>query len=245
MASASKRAGKRSGARPACSAVIAAAGSSERMGGEDKLFLEIGGAPVLAYSLSAFQNAACIDEIIIVAREDKFEEVGRICERFGIDKAAKVMTGGSTRLESVMNGVFAVSKKTDLIAIHDGARPFIARGIIERTVEEAALFYAAAPGVPVTSTLKTVKDGIIRDTIAREGLIEIQTPQVFDADLIKAALTNAVKKAVCVTDDCMAAELIGTPVHVTEGSALNIKITTSEDFRLACSIADKGGALYE
>ena len=245
MALFSKKSGKSSRDKVYCTAVITAAGTSQRMDGEDKLFIEICGAPVLAHSLLAFQNCPCINEIIIAAREDKIGVVGSICEQYGIDKAVKIMLGGPTRLESVLNCVLAVSKRTQLIAIHDGARPCVSADIIENTVHAAIDFHAAAPGVPVSSTLKRVKNGIIIETVGREDLAEIQTPQVFAADLIKGALTNALHRAGDITDDCLAAELIGVPVHVTEGSRKNIKLTTAEDIMIAESILteNRGGLL--
>ena len=247
MAFASKRSGRKSKKRPRCSAVIVAAGMSQRMDGEDKLFLEILGAPVLAYSLTAFQNCTCIDEIVIVAREESLGRVSELCRNYGVSKAANVITGGTTRLESVMNGLLAVSKKTELAAIHDGARPCVTDAVIARTVGEAMEFYAAAPGIPVRSTLKRVGGRVIVETVDRDDLYEIQTPQVFDADLIKAALASAIKKGVEATDDCMAVEMLGVPVHITEGSPYNIKITTKEDIAIAeamLNIIGKGnGAL--
>jgi 2-C-methyl-D-erythritol 4-phosphate cytidylyltransferase len=221
---------------PFCSAVIAAAGASRRIDAGDKMFLQIQGAPVLAHTLSAFENCSCISEIIVVAREGMFELVSEICLQHGISKVTKIMFGGKTRLESVSNGVYAVSKKAKLVAVHDGARPCVDGAIIDRTVAAAAKYHAAAAGIPASSTYKRVKGGVITETVDREDLFEIQTPQVFTADLIKAALTNAIDKSLNVTDDCMAAEIIGVPIHITEGSRNNIKLTTNEDIILAEAI---------
>ena len=226
----------RSGKIPSCSAVIAAAGSSRRMGGEDKLFISINGAPVLAHTLAAFQKCRYIDEIIIVTNEKNIERAGEICAQFDISKASKIIIGGDTRLVSVMNGVFAVSGKAKLIVIHDCARPCIEQAVIERTIETAAKYHAAAPATPISSTIKKAENNIIFQTIDREGLFEIQTPQVFAAALIKAALTKAFKKSIDVTDDCMAVELIGATVHITEGARSNIKLTANEDVMIARAI---------
>ena len=226
----------RSGKIPQCSAVIAAAGCSERMNGEDKLFIEINGAPVLAHALCAFQKCRYINEIIIVAREECIDRISDICKQFCISKAEKIIFGGSTRLLSVLNGVFAVSKKSGIIAIHDGARPCIDQIIIERAIESAAEHHAAAPAVPISSTIKNAERSFVKMTIDREGMFEIQTPQVFTADLIKAALTNAYKKSIQVTDDCQAVEILGAAVHLTEGSRCNIKLTSSEDVTIVEAI---------
>ena len=225
---------------PACSAVIAAAGSSGRMGGGDKLFAEICGAPVLAHTLMAFQNCSDIKEIVVVARSDRLEDVAAICGRYSISKATKIISGGATRLESVFNGVISASRKACLIAIHDGARPCIDDATIKAAVAKAAKHYAAAPGIPVAPTLKRVEKGVICGTVDRDGIYEIQTPQVFDASLIKSALAKAVRDSSEITDDCMAAELLGIRVHVTAGSPKNIKLTTAEDLPIAEAILGIG-----
>ena len=222
----------REGRAPPCSAVIAAAGSSDRMAGEDKLFLEVCGAPVLAHTLAVFQQCSFIDEIIVVARYDRLSEVGELCRKYGADKVSKVMAGGETRLDSVLNGVLAVSDKSQLIAIHDGARPCVTVDIVNCAIAAAFRYHAVAPAVQIASTVKRVSNGVVAETIDRENLFEIQTPQVFMADMIKAALTNAKNKSVAITDDCMAAELLGVPVYLTEGSRSNIKITTNDDLAL-------------
>ena len=219
-----------------CTAVIAAAGSSSRMGAEDKLFIDIHGIPVLAHTLMAFENCVYISEIIIVAREQSIQLIGDICSSYNIDKASQIVFGGETRLHSVLNGVLAVSDSAEIIAIHDGARPCISTEIIERTIESAKKYHAAAPAVPVSSTLKRVKSDYILETVDRDSLFEVQTPQVFDADLIKAALSNAKNKSIGVTDDCQAVEIIGATVRIIEGSRLNIKLTTPEDIAIAQAI---------
>jgi len=218
---------------PTCTAVIAAAGMSQRCEGEDKLFYNINGKPVLAYTIEAFQNCDLINDIIIVSREDMFERIAEICSKYHFKKVSKVMKGGQTRTESVMSGIYAASKKAYLVAIHDGARPCIDIEIIKKAIKKAASTQAAAPAIQITSTVKRVENTIIKETVDREELYEIQTPQVFRLEIIKAALTNAVKKSIEITDDCRAAEIIGVPVHIVEGSRRNIKITNNEDLRIA------------
>ncbi|MCL2819903.1 MAG: 2-C-methyl-D-erythritol 4-phosphate cytidylyltransferase [Oscillospiraceae bacterium] len=218
---------------PACTAVIAAAGISVRCEGEDKLFYTVNDKPVLAYTLEPFNACELVNEIIIVANKERIESIGQLCVQYGFDKVSKIMEGGSTRLESVMNGVYAVSGRSGLIAIHDGARPCIDIEIINETIKKAAVCHAAAPAAAIASTVKKVDGGVITETINREGLYEIQTPQVFRAEIIKGALSNAAKKSINVTDDCMAVEAIGVPVYITQGSRKNIKITDNRDFRIA------------
>jgi len=216
--------------------VIAAAGISHRCKGEDKLFYPAGGKPVLAYTIEAFQKCALVSEVIIIAREEHFENIGEICKGYGFDKVSKIIKGGKTRAESVINGVFAVSRNTKLIAIHDGARPCIDTLTIENVIKAAAKYHAAAPATQINSTIKRVDNCIISETVSREGLFEIQTPQVFRTEIIKAALTNVAGKSVTVTDDCMAAEMIGVRAYIVEGSRNNIKITENEDLQIAESI---------
>ena len=218
---------------PTCTAVIAAAGKSLRCEGEDKLFYEINEKPVLAYTIDAFQNCNLINDIIIAAGEEQFESIAEICRKYSFDKVSLTVKGGEKRFESVMNGIYAASGKARLIAIHDGARPCVDIGLIERTIHKAAVLNAAAPAVAITSTVKRAEEGTISETVCRDGLFEIQTPQVFRAEVIKAALTNAVKKSLEITDDCMAVELIGVPVHIVEGSRRNIKITDRDDIKIA------------
>ena len=224
---------------PVCTAVIVAAGTSQRCKGEDKLFYLINDKPVLAYTISAFQNSSLIREIIVVAREEQYNDIGELCLKYGFKKVTKIMKGGPERSESVINGVFAVSRKAQLIAIHDGARPCIEADTIEKTIMAAAKYHAAAPAVEVIPTIKRIESSIITETIDRESLVEIQTPQVFRTELIKAALTNAVKKSITITDDCMAVEVLGFNVHLVEGSRSNIKITETDDLFIAESILSR------
>ena len=139
---------------PTCTAVIAAAGLSQRCKGEDKLFYNINNKPILAYTLEPFQNSNLINDIIIVSCEDRYEYISEICLKYGFSKVSKVIRGGQTRLESVLNGVYAASSKAGLLAIHDGARPCTGIDLIEKTIHAAAIYNAAAPAVAVTSTIK-------------------------------------------------------------------------------------------
>ena len=218
---------------PDCTAVIAAAGTSKRMGNVDKLFFEINGKPVLAHTLAAFQNSELINEIIVVVREEMLERAGELCKKYDVGKVSKIVVGGERRIDSVTNGVYAASKKSSLIAIHDGARPCLTDEVIERAVKAAARHHAAAPGVAVSSTIKRVSNGIVLETVDRSDLFEIQTPQVFSAELIKAALKSVSRKSIDLTDDCAAVELLGAAVYITEGARSNIKITENEDIQLA------------
>lgn len=222
-----------------CSAVVVAAGASTRMG-SDKLMMEIGGQPVLLRTLQVLQQADCIDEIVIVTRPEKLVEIANLCHDHGIQKIAKILCGGETRTASVLAGLLEVRKDASYTAIHDGARPLVTEQVIAQAVEGAHKYRAAAPGIPVKDTIKTVSlTGMVGRTIERSLLRAVQTPQVFETDLIKGALTNAMQKGKEITDDCSAVELLGVPVYLTEGDEENIKITTPLDIQLAEAILER------
>ncbi len=214
-----------------CGAVIVAAGSATRMGGIDKTFADLAGEPVLLRSVRAFADCDCIKEIVVVVRADKLDEAAALCA--DIPKVIAVIAGGEDRPASVRNGLGALSKKARLAAIHDGARPLVTMEVIDRTVRAAHSYGAAAPGIPVKDTVKIVQGGVVTGTPDRSSLQAIQTPQVFDIDLLKGALKKAKKDKALITDDCSAVERIGMSVKVVEGDERNIKITTPLDLKLA------------
>ena len=230
---------KKETARKTCVAVLPAAGSSSRMkAAGNKLFLELSGIPVIALTLKALEASPFIDEIIIPTRPDMIDDVRSICNAYSITKVSAIIEGGETRTESVLNGVLHAKGKFDLIAIHDAARPFVSQEIIEKTVLAASRYSAAAPGVPVKDTIKEAKGGIIARTVPRETLFAIQTPQIFDSDLITSALLKAQADNIPITDDCSAAEAIGVRIMMTNGDYFNIKITTPEDLVFGEAIFD-------
>ena len=221
--------------RPRCSVVIVAAGSSTRMG-ENKMKLSLGGMPVLVRTLTVFQSCHDIDEIIVVVGQDDVEETAYLCQDYGIDKTAKVMIGGSTRAESALIGLLQISAKAELAAIHDGARPLVTEEVISGAIKAARVYRAATPAVPVRDTVKETDGETVVNTPDRARLMAVQTPQVFEPDLIKAALTDAIRKGIPITDDCSAVEALGMKVRLTEGSEENMKLTTPLDVKIAEAI---------
>lgn len=219
-----------------CTAVVLAAGSSTRMG-QDKLLLDISGKSVIRRSLEALDSSPAIDEIIIVTRFDRLEEMASVAVSAGINKLSKVVIGGATRTESALSGVSEADKRARVICIHDAARPFVSHELITECVHQAVLYYAACPVIPVKDTIRVAEKGVAVLTPKREDTFAVQTPQAFDADIIKAALTAAVRDGKTYTDDCAAVEAMGVKVRVTKGSEDNIKITTPLDIPLAESIA--------
>ena len=225
------------GLRPASTALVAAAGSSSRMGGTDKLMEFLDNVPVLMRTLTALQRAAAIDEIVIAAREDALVDISTLCKTYGITKCSKVVRGGESRCHSVLLAALEASPEARLLAVQDGARPLVTPALIDRTVEAAAKCGAAAPAVPVKDTIKTVaEDGAVTGTPDRSTLRAVQTPQVFEADLLKAALQSALENEVPVTDDCSAVERLGKVVYLIDGDEENLKITTPVDLVIAEAI---------
>lgn len=220
--------------RPRCAAVVAGAGTSSRMGGINKLLQPLDGVPVLVRTLTALQQASRVDEIVVATREVDLLEISQLCHTYGITKCTKVVRGGESRAHSVLLASLEVSPETELLAVQDGARPLVSPELIDRVIELAAKTGAAAPAIPVKDTVKLVRpDGTVEQTLDRSILRAIQTPQVFQADLLKAALQDAVAQKLPVTDDCSAVERLGKLVYLTEGEETNLKITTPEDLILA------------
>ena len=214
-----------------CGAVIVAAGSASRMGGIDKVMAQLGGEPMVVRSVRAFQECDAIKEIVVVTRPDLIVPIRDLCSTF--DKVKAVVAGGKDRPESVSLGLNALSVKVKLAAIHDGARPLISWQVIDRTVRAANTYGAAAPAVPVKDTIKVVQGGIVRETPERKHLYAVQTPQVFDFDLLRGALKKAAEDKAEITDDCSAVERLGMSVKIVEGDERNIKITTPIDLTVA------------
>lgn len=215
----------------ACGAVIVAAGNASRMGGIDKVMAPIGGEPMIVRTVRTFQNCDAIREIVIVTRRDLIVPIMDLCHEF--DKVKAVMVGGSSRQESVEIGLGALSKTMKLAAVQDGARPLITWQVIDRTVRAANTYGAAAPAIPVKDTIKVAKGGLVVSTPDRSTLQAIQTPQVFDVDLLKAALRKAREEKAEVTDDCSAVERLNMSVKLVEGDERNIKVTTPMDLKIA------------
>ena len=214
-----------------CGAVIVAAGTASRMGGIDKVMAPLLGEPMLAHTVRAFQNSQVIRQIVVVTRADLVQTVTELCKPF--DKVKAVVVGGSTRTESVENGLNALSKGIKMAAVHDGARPLVSDPVIDRTVRAANTYGAAAPAIPVKDTVKQVEGGIVKQTPDRSKLRAVQTPQVFDVDILRGALKKVRSGKLEVTDDCSAVELLGMSVKIVEGDERNLKITTPIDLQIA------------
>ena len=214
-----------------CGAVIVAAGTASRMGGIDKVMAPLGGEPMILRTVRTFQECDAVREIVVVTREDLLTDIMGLCADFS--KVRAVVAGGSDRQASVRAGLNALSGKVRLAAVHDGARPLISWQVIDRTVRAANTYGAAAPAIPVKDTIKVVKGGVVITTPDRSRLNAVQTPQVFDIDLLRGALKKAQQDGAAITDDCSAVENMGMSVKIVEGDERNLKVTTPMDLKIA------------
>lgn len=216
-----------------CTAVIVAAGTAQRMCGIDKMMTPLGGVPLLLRTVRALSASEKIIDMIIVTRKELLQDARELCERDD-KRICAVVAGGSSRAESVLRGLEAV--RTELVAIHDGARPLVSVRVIEEVIAAAEQYGAAAPAIPVHDTIKIAQNGIVVQTPDRRTLFAVQTPQVFRTETIRAALQAALAQNLPLTDDCSAMEAAGYPVHLTAGEEENLKITVPSDLTLAEAI---------
>ncbi len=215
-------------------AIIVAAGSGTRFGAEKpKQFLEILGKPLIIYTLERFESCPAIDEILLVLPAVEIENFQKTVEKYNLKKLVKTVAGGKSRAESVFNGLNSIdSKQTEIVAVHDGARPFASIEEITRTIEKAKETGAACLVADVTDTIKEVRDGKIVGTIDRKQLRRALTPQAFRFDILQRAFAQS-DLSETATDECFLVEKLGYEISFVEGSAKNIKITAPEDFTLA------------
>ncbi len=218
-------------------ALVAAGGIGARMNLDlAKPLVEVRNKPIIIYTLEALNAHPLIDEVVLIFNKDGLLPARDFVKKYKITKVSRVIAGGATRKESVSRGLDVVDSKTKLVVIHDGVRPFVDEGSITRVIEAAGSVGAAVLGVPVKSTVKQAdRNQYIDTTLKRDILWEIQTPQVFERELIQMAYLRASKHS--VPDDASLVELMGKKVKIVMGSYFNIKITTQEDLVFADAIA--------
>jgi len=224
------------------SAIIVAAGSSERMG-FDKLFALVSGKPVIAHTIAAFENTKCVDEIILVGRADSLGELRKLIGQ--PTKVKQIVAGGAERSDSVRAGLEHVGPKSDYVAVHDAARPMITPEKIERVFAAARTNSAASLAEPMNDTLKRADlaaiaasaeeagDLIIKESVDRSGIYGMQTPQVFERKLLEEAYDLVAKKKISVTDEVSAVELLGRKIVLVPNYDFNFKVTYPRDLPLA------------
>ena len=223
------------------SVILAAAGNAERMNGIHKQLAMLRGKPVIAYSMLVFERIEEVSEIIVAARQCDWDIISNIAEENGISKFAGCTDGGETRQQSVINAVSRISDDTQLIAVHDAARPLIKAEYIKDCIAAADEYGGAVLGVPVKDTIKTVTDGMVSGTPDRSTLYITQTPQIFRRDAYLEGIKNAEANGLDFTDDCQLVEAVGARVRMVPSDYTNIKITTPEDMSLAETIMSNGG----
>ncbi len=220
------------------SAVLLAAGSGTRFGDERaKQFVEIAGESILLRSVRAFQESEEVHEIIVVTREPDVPGCRNLLAKAGMTKVTRVIAGGDTRQSSAKKGFDAINPEADFVAIHDTARCLVTPEMIEAVFEAAYVAGAAAAGTMNTDTIKrTNSANLVTETLERENTWLVQTPQIFMADMYRAASYMAEKEKASATDDCALCERLGFPVRLVDCGPLNIKITYRRDVQLAEAI---------
>jgi 2-C-methyl-D-erythritol 4-phosphate cytidylyltransferase len=220
------------------SAIIVAAGKSERMGaGADKAFLALGPRPVVAWSLLAFESCPDIEQIVLVVRKERLAAAKGLAQMFGIAKLRATVAGGARRQDSVWNGLEALDPDTRIVAVHDGARPCVEAGLISATIASAKKSGSGVAGRRVVDTVKLVKHGVtVERTLDRDQLWTVQTPQTFRLETLRAAYAKLRAENLTVTDEAAAVEALGESVRLVEWPRHNPKITTPEDLPVAAAI---------
>ena len=216
-------------------AIIAAAGQGTRLGGKRaKQFQELGGIPVIIHTLRRFERSATIADVIVVLPSSETSSFLALASRYELRKLARVVAGGESRTESIWRGLQAIRATTaEIVAVHDGVRPFVSPEEIDRTVRAAEETGAAILAAPATDTIKEVEGGRVRRTLERAALWHAQTPQCFRYELLRRAYEKAIAAHLEATDDSALVEQLGVAPSIVEGHARNIKITRPEDIALA------------
>lgn len=235
--------------KKSCTAIVLSAGQGKRMGTKiQKQYIELEGKPIVYYALETFQKSSLIDRIILVVGQGQEEYCQKeIIEKYQLSKVTDIVEGGSERYHSVQNGLKKVGKD-EYVFIHDGARPFVTEEMLERVYAAVCEYPACVVGMPVKDTIKIAdENGFIRETPKRSLVWQIQTPQVFDAELIVPAYRQVIEreqelldKGVQITDDAMVVEtMCAHPVKLVQGSYENMKLTTPEDLKVAEAFLDR------
>ena len=220
-------------------AIIPAAGRGKRIGASvPKQFLEIQGKPLLHHTLTVFASCKLIDYVVLVMPRSDVDEMGEDwLNKYEIVR--EVVVGGEQRQDSVYNGFNSLEEGTDIVVVHDGVRPFATPQMIIATVEEAQQHGAAITAIPVNDTIKQAIDGFVKQTVSRDGLWRVQTPQAFQYGLLQQAFKKAKEDSYYGTDEGALIEYLGERVKIVPGSELNIKITRKEDLALGESLLSK------
>ena len=216
-------------------AIIPAAGEGRRMGTEvEKQFLCLRGVPILAHTLKVFDQSPEVDSIVLVVSEQQRQALDeKVLRPYPCHKILQIVDGGRQRQESVARGLEAVPPECEMVVVHDGVRPLLSNELLASVLKSAQAHGAALAAVPARDTVKRGRDGIVAGTLERETIWLAQTPQVFQASLLRRAYAEAARANITVTDDAALVERLGVPVHLVPGSPDNIKVTTPSDLVIA------------
>jgi 2-C-methyl-D-erythritol 4-phosphate cytidylyltransferase len=220
-------------------AIIVAAGRGVRMG-KDKLFLKVAGKPIVVHTWGRFDEMKGVDEIVIVVRPGMEKKFQALAKKFQFEKPFKIVAGGAARQDSVWNGLEALSEDTEIVVVHDAARPCVSAELIATTIKRAEETGAAVAAHPVTDTIKESADGRwIQQTLDRSKLWAVETPQTFRVDVIRRAIAAARAKKMVLTDDTASCELISQPVRLVSSVAPNPKVTVPGDLPIVEALLRK------
>ena len=214
------------------SAIIPAAGSGKRFG-EKKQLKDLNGRPLIYYTLIPFIESPAINDIIIAAQKKDFDRIAFVVDSIATEKKVKIIEGGDTRQSSVYNALAQTNSNTKYVCVHDAARPFVSRELIEKLIDALKTCDAVTVGHKSTDTLKEFSDGVVSRTIDRKKIWQVQTPQAFAKEVIVNAYKLAKKQNILATDDSSLAEKAGYQVKIINDSSINFKITTQEDWIMA------------
>ena len=227
-------------------AIIAAAGAGRRMKADrPKQFLALEGVPILVVTLRKFDASPLIDHIVIASPREAVDEVRQMVDEAGLIKPVTVIEGGERRQDSVASAMGHLGTGTDLVAVHDGVRPFVSLEEIEQVIAVASVNGAAILAIPITETVKEVERDVVKSTLRRENLVLVQTPQVFQAQILHEAFDSARRDGYYGTDEGSLVERLGHPVFLVRGSERNIKITRPTDLSLARFLLEEERAPVE
>jgi 2-C-methyl-D-erythritol 4-phosphate cytidylyltransferase len=222
-------------------AVIAAAGIGKRIGGDlPKQYIKIADKPVLIYTLEKFDRCHAVNGIILVVEKEKTDVADGLIKEWGIKKVVNIIAGGAERQDSIRHALDILPEKTEWVVIHDGVRPFVSLEKISEVIHAGQNFGAAILAIPEKNTIKQAKDGWVEKTVSRNGIWEIQTPQVFKAEWLKASYTRAFENNYYSTDDAALVEQTGHRVRLVQGEETNIKITSPSDLIIAQAFSERG-----
>ncbi len=229
-------------ANPKTSVIVAAAGLSRRFSADSKKqFTLLDGKPLIVHCLNTFNSIPHVSEIVVVAPEDELSSTKNIIDENSIDKVCCITKGGKERRNSVYNGFCKLSTDTEIVIIHDAARPFVTEKIVEKTLNDCIKNGASISAIPINDTIKKITSNRkIEKTLPREKLWRAQTPQIFKFDILKTVYSKADLKNSLATDESQLVEENGFEVNVSLGSEYNIKVTTTDDLHYAQYIIENG-----